>query len=90
MILRWEDGRPLADQEMVAALYEVSVRTVRRHCTPARPGRPGRPRADRATVTLYDALTAGDALAAVAPRPERTAAALRARTHLTHPDRGDT
>ncbi len=78
MILIWEDDRPLADAPMLAALYEVSTRTVRRHCTPARytpkegGGRGG-------GVALYDAFDAGDQLEGVAPRPERTLAALRYR-----------
>lgn len=79
MILRWERHRVLADREMIAALYEVSIATVRRHCRPVRPGQPGRPRPDRTTVAMYDALAAADALADVAPRPERTRAALRYR-----------
>ncbi len=66
----------LADAAAVAQLYKVSVRTVRRHCQPVRRPRP----AGRGSVqALYDALKAADDLAAVAARPERTAAALRAR-----------
>ncbi len=78
MQLEWDGDRPLADADMLATLYEVSVRTVRRHCTPdkytdrAGGGRGG----GRA---LYDAFAAGVALAGVAPRPERTLAALRYR-----------
>ncbi len=77
MILRWVDGRPLADAAMVAALYSVSERSVRRHCRPVIAGQRGRPTAERDTVTFYDALVAADELAGVAPRPERTLAALR-------------
>lgn len=81
MILRWEGDRVLADVEMVARLYEVSVRTVRRHCRPVRyTPRAGEPRGSGG-VALYDALAAGtpEQLGSVAPRPERTLAALRYR-----------
>jgi hypothetical protein len=87
MRLRWDGDRPLADRAMVAALYEVSERTVRRHCTPVdRDPRAGQPRG--AGVAWYDAFAAGDALADVAPRPAqaRTLAALtyrRTRRHET-------
>lgn len=78
MILLWEDGCPLADGPMLAALYEVSIRSVRRHCTPVRhTPRKGGERGGGAA--LYDAFAAGDQLAGVAPRPERTRAALRVR-----------
>jgi hypothetical protein len=78
VILIWEDGRPLADGPMLAALYEVSTRTVRRHCVPVRhTPRKGGDRGGGAA--LYDAFAAGDQLAGVAPRPERTRAALRFR-----------
>lgn len=78
MILIWEDGRPLADGPMLAALYEVSARTVRRHCSPVRyTPKAGEGRGGGAA--LYDAFEAGDQLAEVAPRPERTLAALRFR-----------
>ncbi len=78
MILIWEDGRPLADGPMIATLYEVSTRTVRRHCTPVDyTRRAGGARGGGAA--LYDAFAAGEALAGVAPRPERTLAALRYR-----------
>lgn len=76
MILRWEGGTPLGDAEAVAQLYRVSVRTVRRRCTPARRIPPAGPGSVQA---LYDALRAAEDLAGVASRPERTAAALRAR-----------
>lgn len=75
MILIWEDGRPLADGPMIATLYEVSARTVRRHCVPVRYTR--RAGADRGGgVALYDAFAAADQLGDVAPRPDRTRAAL--------------
>lgn len=77
MYLRWEGETPLADREMIATLYEVSVRTVRRHCQPAsyepRRGHPP----GQGGIALYDALAAGDQLAGVAPRPQRTLTALR-------------
>jgi hypothetical protein len=76
--IRWDGDQPLADREMLAALYEVSERTVRRHCQPVdRDVRAGQPRGDGG-VAWYDAFAAGDALAGVAPRPAqaRTLAAL--------------
>jgi len=77
MFMIWIDDQPLADREMIAKLYEVSDRTVRRHCTPVRhEPRAGRPRGFGG-IALYDALAAADALANVAPRPDRTVAALR-------------
>lgn len=76
MILRWDGDTPLGDAEAIAQLYKVSVRTVRRKCTPARRIPPAGPGSVQA---LYDAFTAADELAGVASRPERTAAALRAR-----------
>ncbi len=80
MILIWENGQPLADGPMIAALYEVSTRTVRRHCTPVRytPKTSGR----GGGAALYDALAAAEHLGDVAPRPERTLAALRYRANL--------
>lgn len=75
MILRWEGDTPLADAEMVAAIYEVSVRSVRRHCTPVQRMPPAGPNTVQA---LYDLFAAEPALADVAARPERTAQRLRA------------
>lgn len=78
MYLTWENETPLADMEMLARLYEVSERTVRRHCQPVRhEPQAGRPR-HIGGKALYDAMAAADQLADVAPRPARTAAALRA------------
>ncbi len=76
MILRWEGDTPLGDAEAVAKLYRVSVRTVRRRCIPKYRYPPAGPGSVQA---LYDALKAAEELTGVAPRPERTAAALRAR-----------
>ncbi len=76
----WEGDTPLGDAATIATLYEVSVRTVRRYCTPARRMPPAGPGTVQA---LYDAVAAADALARVAPRPERTVAALRARKAAT-------
>jgi hypothetical protein len=82
MILTWEGDRALADVEMLARLYEVSERTVRRRCRPVRhEPRTGRPRGAGGRA-LYDALAAGEQLADVAPRPERTMAALRYRANV--------
>ncbi len=78
MQLEWDGDRPLADADMIATLYEVSARTVRRHCTPARyTARAGGDRGGGRA--LYDAFAAGAALAGVAPRPDRTLTALRYR-----------
>lgn len=86
MIIRWFGDTPLADAEALAALYEVSQRSVRRHCTPAdRIPRKGQRRGLGGKV-LYDAYTAADDLQGVAPRPERTLAGLRARAAEQHTD----
>jgi hypothetical protein len=62
MIVEWMCGRPLADKDALAALYEVSPRTVRRYC---------RPVAYHPTngAALYDALHAAEALAQIRARP---------------------
>jgi hypothetical protein len=74
MLLRWENRRAVADREMLATIYEVSDRTVRRYCTPVRHEvRRGQPRG-RGGIALYDVLDAGAHLQGVAPRPARTAA----------------
>lgn len=79
MFLRWDGARPLVDRELAAALYEVSTRTIRRHCRPvAHEPRTGRPRG-AAGLALYDAFAIGEQLATVTSRPARTAAALRER-----------
>ncbi len=77
MHLRWEGDTPLADADMLAAIYGVSTRTVRRYCTPARRLPPAGPGTVQA---LYDVFAVADneRFAAVAPRPERTAARIRA------------
>ncbi len=74
MIVRWRGDRALADREGVAAVYEVSQRTVRRYCTPCDYDSASR-------RALYDVLGCEEKLAAVVGRPETTAAAraLRAR-----------
>ncbi len=76
MYLVWDNDRPLADREMLAALYHVSERTIRRHCHPIsyRP-RLGNPPGEGGAA-LYDAFDAAGLLAGIAPRPERTVAAL--------------
>lgn len=68
MIIRWRGDRPLADREGVAAVYQVSCRTVRRYCQPV-DFDPGTRRA------LYDVLACEEPLAAVVGRPESTAQA---------------
>lgn len=75
MITRWDGNRLLADRETIAAFYEVSTRTVRRHCRPAGPtGEGGR--------VLYDALAAGTCLAGIAARPARTRAMTELRRRM--------
>lgn len=81
MYLRWDGNRPLADREMLATLYEVSTRTVRRYCTPVtyeprRRSPAAGPPPVRPGTALYDALAAAQDLEDVAPRPGRTVAAL--------------
>lgn len=86
MFLRWDGDRPLADRELVAALYEVSTRTVRRHCRPVtHEPRTGRPRGTGG-IALYDAFAVGEHLAAVTCRPARTTAALRERLRQLQAD----
>lgn len=74
MIIRWRGDQAFADREGVAAVYEVSQRTVRRYCTPCDYD-------SRTRRALYDVLDCEQALAEVIPRPESTAAvrALRQR-----------
>lgn len=73
MLLRWIGERPYADREALAALYEVSARTIRRHCHPAdRMPRAGLPRG-LSGVVFYDALDAAEQLDGIARRPDRTA-----------------
>ena len=74
MIVRWRGDRPLADREGVAAVYQVSQRSVRRYCLP----RDYDPESRRA---LYDLLDCEEQLSAVVARPQTTAQArtLRAR-----------
>lgn len=82
MYLRWDGQRPLADREMVAALYQVSQRTVRRHCPVVEHVPRVNPPPDvRGGTALYDALQAATDLTGIAPRPERTRAALAYRIH---------
>lgn len=74
MLLRWKGRRALADREMLASIYEVSERTVRRHCAPVEyePRRGQAP--GRGGIALYDVVAADGQLADVAPRPARLAA----------------
>lgn len=65
MILRWRGDQPLADREAVAAVYEVSPRSVRRYCTPCDYD----PVSRRA---LYDLLACEHVLAGVTGRPNTT------------------
>ena len=75
MHLEWAGETPLADADLLAEVYRVSTRSVRRHCEPAR-------RTDASGAgtgyVLYDAYAAGDSLAGISPRRPRSAAAIRA------------
>lgn len=65
MIVRWRGDRALADLEGMAAVYQVSARTVRRYCQPC----------DFDAVSrraLYDVLAAEEALERVIARPDTT------------------
>lgn len=84
MILEWCGDQPRGDAEMIACLYEVSTRSVRRHCPPVERRPPAGP---GSVQTLYDALAAAEYLKTVAPRPDRTAAAIRARRNTERADR---
>lgn len=78
MIIRWDADPPQADREALAAIYEVSERTIRRHCRPVGyTPQAGHPRGGGRA--LYDAIAAADELEGVAPRPERRLAELRRR-----------
>lgn len=77
MIIRWVGDQPQADAEAVAALYRVSLRTVRRRCAPVdHLPQKGQPRG-MCGRALYDAYAAADDLRDVAPRPQRALAQLR-------------
>lgn len=76
MIVRWRGDRALADREGVAALYEVSQRTVRRYCELVDYD----PETRRA---LYDVLACEEPLSAVIGRPAMRDRARRIRTRLT-------
>jgi hypothetical protein len=72
VIVRWRGDRALADREAVAAVYEVSERTVRRYCQPCDFD-------TRSRRALYDVLGCEETLQAVIPRPESTVQARQAR-----------
>ncbi len=76
MKLRWEGETAFADREYVAALYEVSEMTVRRHCRPARYEPRTGPGSGQA---MYDVEACAADLEGIAPRPENTLAAIRTR-----------
>lgn len=83
MKLRWEGETAYADRAYIAALYEVGEESVRRHCRPAvryhEPRTGVGPGGGRA---MYDVEACADLLAGVAPRPETTLAAIRARNAM--------
>ncbi len=83
MKLRWEGETAYADREYIAALFEVSEMTVRRHCRPVRheprDGPGGGPGGGRA---MYDVEACATALDGVAPRPEMTLTAIRTRNTI--------
>lgn len=83
MILHWQtigdDDLVVADKHTVAAIYEVSVRTVERHCTPvAYMPKAGVPRG-QSGAALYDALAAAAVLERIAPRARTAGQALHRR-----------
>lgn len=67
-MVRWRGDRALADREAIAAVYGVSVRTVRRWCQPSDYDAASR-------RALYDVLGCEEQLAGVMARPESTAQA---------------
>lgn len=82
MIVHWstvgDTDLIVADKAALVAIYEVSQRTVERHCTPiAYMPKQGVPRG-QSGVALYDALAAGTVLEGIAPR------ASAARRQLLH------
>jgi hypothetical protein len=83
MILHWQtiddDDLVVGDKHALAAIYEVSVRTVERHCTPvAYMPKAGVPRG-QSGLALYDALAAAAVLEAIAPRARAAGQTLRHR-----------
>ncbi len=68
MIIQWVGNRALADAEAIAHLCKVSIRTVRRYCTPAERHDPAGPGTVQA---LYDLQAARAALAGVKSRRTR-------------------
>lgn len=81
MYLEWDRGRPLADRQMIAHLYEVSERTVRRRCTPVE-HKPRRGRSDGrhggGGMALYDAQACADDLTPRRGEPAVSSAGQRA------------
>lgn len=83
MIVRWEtindEDLVVGDKTAVAAVYEVAIRTVERHCTPLyHMPREGVPRGESGAA-IYDLLAAEADLAGVAPRAKTSALQLRTR-----------
>jgi hypothetical protein len=83
MIVRWEtigdDDLVVGDKEAVASIYEVSIRTVERHCEPLyRAPKEGLPRGESG-VAIYDLLAAAAVLEGVAPRSRAAGQTLRHR-----------
>lgn len=80
--VRWRGDVALANAAAVAQMYGVSERTVRRYCPVVEYEERAEPGTGQA---LYDAIAAGEHLDGIAARPDRTAAALRARRTTTGP-----
>lgn len=83
MIVRWETFDDLdlvvGDKDAVAGIYEVSTRSVERHCTPLyHLPKEGLPRGESGAA-IYDLLAAADVLEGVAPRARSARQSLRAR-----------
>ncbi len=83
MIVRWEtfadEDLVVGDKEAVASIYDVSIRTVERHCTPIyHMPKEGVPRGESGAA-IYDLLGAAAALEGVAPRARAAGQTLRHR-----------
>lgn len=80
MKVRWDGDVAYADREYVAAIYQVSEMTVRRHCTPVYTEERTGPGTGRA---MYNVEQCGTALGPVVARPWATIVAMRTRDAVT-------
>ncbi len=79
MKVRWDGDVAYADREYVAAIYQVSEMSVRRHCTPAYHEQRTGPGTGQA---MYNVEQCGAALGDVDARPWQTVVAMRTRDAL--------